>query len=150
MIFCSPKPKLIPKTRVEIPSYTYMRILAPLSLLVSASVFAADASAVREKAWKEEIFPMLEKSCAGCHGKDPAKKPKGGSNIMTLESATKGGKDEGAGFTWGNAPKSSIYRLAEIGATNRDDDLAMPPKKAKSEPLTKEQLAKLKAFIEAK
>lgn len=127
-----------------------MRTLALLSLLVSASAFAADATAAREKAWKDEIFPMLEKSCAGCHGKDPAKKAKGGSNIMTLASATKGGKDEGAGFTWGDAAKSSIYRLALLGATNRDDDLAMPPKKAKSEPLTKDQLAKLKAFIEAK
>ena len=85
-----------------------MRHLALLSLLVSASAFAADApSAAREKAWKEDIFPILEKSCAGCHGKDPAKKAKGGYNIMTLESAAKGGKENGAGITWGNAAKSS-------------------------------------------
>ena len=127
-----------------------MRHLALLSLLVTASAFAADApkaNADREKAWKADIFPMLEKSCAGCHGKDPAKKAKGGFNIMTLESAAKGGKENGAGITWGNAAKSS---LSELGATKRDEELAMPPKKAKSEPLTKEQLAKLKAFIEAK
>jgi mono/diheme cytochrome c family protein len=128
-----------------------MRHLALLSLLVSASAFAADApSAAREKAWKEDIFPILEKSCAGCHGKDPAKKPKGGYNIMTLESAAKGGKENGAGITWGNAAKSSLYTLSELGTTKRDEEMAMPPKKAKSEPLTKEQLAKLKAFIEAK
>jgi mono/diheme cytochrome c family protein len=130
-----------------------MRHLALLSLLVTASAFAADApkaNADREKAWKADIFPMLEKSCAGCHGKDPAKKAKGGYNIMTLESAAKGGKENGAGITWGNAAKSSLYTLSELGATKRDEELAMPPKKAKSEPLTKEQLAKLKAFIEAK
>jgi mono/diheme cytochrome c family protein len=128
-----------------------MRHLALLSLLATASAFAADApNAAREKAWKEDIFPVLEKSCAGCHGKDPAKKPKGGYNIMTLESAAKGGKENGAGITWGNAAKSSLYTLSELGATKRDEEMAMPPKKAKSEPLTKEQLAKLKAFIEAK
>lgn len=130
-----------------------MRHLALLSLLVTASAFAADApkaNASREKAWKDDIFPMLEKSCAGCHGKDPAKKPKGGYNIMTLESAAKGGKENGDGISWGNAAKSSLYKLSELGVTNRDDEMAMPPKKAKSEPLTKDQLAKLKAFIEAK
>ena len=130
-----------------------MRHLALLSLLVTASAFAAEPAkpaADREKAWKTDIFPILEKSCAGCHGKDPAKKPKGGYNIMTLESAAKGGKENGAGITWGNAAKSSLYTLSELGATKRDEEMAMPPKKAKSEPLTKEQLAKLKAFIEAK
>ena len=128
-----------------------MRPLALLSLLVSASAFAADApNASREKAWKAEIFPMLENSCAGCHGKDPAKKAKGSFNIMTLESAAKGGKENGVGITWGNAAKSSLYTLSELGATKRDEEMAMPPKKAKSEPLTKDQLAKLKAFIEAK
>jgi mono/diheme cytochrome c family protein len=130
-----------------------MRHLALLSLLVSASAFAADApkaNADREKAWKADIFPMLENSCAGCHGKDPAKKAKGGFNIMTLESAAKGGKENAPGITWGNVAKSPIYTFSELGATNRDDEMAMPPKKAKSEPLTKAQLAKLKAFIEAK
>lgn len=130
-----------------------MRRLALLSLLFTASAFAADApksNADREKAWKADIFPMLENSCAGCHGKDPAKKAKGGFNIMTLESAAKGGKDNAPGITWGNAAKSPIYTFSELGATNRDEEMAMPPKKAKSEPLTKEQLAKLKAFIEAK
>jgi mono/diheme cytochrome c family protein len=128
-----------------------MRHLALLSLLVTASAFAADApNASREKAWKDDIFPMLEKSCAGCHGKDKEKKAKGGFNIMTLESAAKGGKENGVGITWGNAAKSAIYTLSELGATKRDEEMAMPPKKAKSEPLTKDQLAKLKAFIEAK
>ena len=130
-----------------------MRHLALLSLLVTASAFAAEPAkpaADREKVWKTDIFPILEKSCAGCHGKDPAKKAKGGYNIMTLESAVKGGKENGAGITWGNAAKSSLYTLSELGATKRDEEMAMPPKKAKSEPLTKEQLAKLKAFIEAK
>lgn len=130
-----------------------MRHLVLLSLLVTSAAFAADApkaNADREKAWKADIFPMLENSCAGCHGKDPAKKAKGGYNIMTLSSAAKGGKENGEGITWGNAAKSTIYTFSELGATKRDEEMAMPPKKAKSEPLTKEQLAKLKAFIEAK
>lgn len=130
-----------------------MHHLALIALLVTATAFAADApkaSADREKAWKADIFPMLENSCAGCHGKDPAKKAKGGYNIMTLESAAKGGREYGDGITWGNAAKSTLFKFSELGVTNRDDEMAMPPKKAKSEPLTKDQLAKLKAFIEAK
>ena len=61
-----------------------MRILALLTLVSATSAFAA-SDADREKAFKADIAPILEKSCAGCHGKDPAKKPKGGFNIMTLE-----------------------------------------------------------------
>ncbi len=131
-----------------------MRTLALLPLIAAATVLAADApkssAADREKAWKADIFPILEKSCIGCHGKDPAKKPKGGLNLMTLDAATKGGKDAGAGFTWGDASKSSIYKSAQLGIKDREDEMAMPPKKSKSEPLTEAQLAKLKAFIEAK
>jgi|GEM_PF-359223 len=156
-----PTPRKIVKTGTFLLSRGYytrdphnpMRILALLPLIAAATVLAADApksSADREKAWKADIFPILEKSCIGCHGKDPAKKPKGGLNLMTLDAATKGGKDAGAGFTWGDASKSSIYKSAELGIKDREDEAAMPPKKSKSEPLTAAQLAKLKAFIEAK
>ena len=62
----------------------------------------------------------------------------------------KGGKESGAGITWGDASKSSLFKTAELGISSPDDDLAMPPKKAKERhPLTKEQLEKVKAFIES-
>ena len=58
--------------------------------------------------------------------------------------------ESGAGITWGDASKSSLFKTAELGISSPDDDLAMPPKKAKERhPLTKEQLEKVKAFIES-
>jgi mono/diheme cytochrome c family protein len=126
-----------------------MRILALLTLVSSTSAFAA-SDADREKAFKADIAPMLEKSCIGCHGKDKTKKPKGGFDATSLASVVKGGKESGAGITWGDASKSSLFKTAELGISSPDDDLAMPPKKAKERhPLTKEQLEKVKAFIES-
>ncbi|MEY4854587.1 MAG: hypothetical protein RIR32_1263 [Verrucomicrobiota bacterium] len=126
-----------------------MRILALLTLVSATSAFAA-SDADREKAFKADIAPMLEKSCIGCHGKDKAKKPKGGFDATSLASVVKGGKESGAGITWGDASKSSLFKTAELGISSPDDDLAMPPKKAKERhPLTKEQLEKVKAFIES-
>lgn len=126
-----------------------MRILAILTLVSATSAFAA-SDADREKAFKADIAPILEKSCIGCHGKDKTKKPKGGFDATSLASVVKGGKESGAGITWGDASKSSLYKTSELGISSPDDDLAMPPKKAKERhPLTKEQLEKFKAFIES-
>lgn len=126
-----------------------MRILALLTLISATSAFAA-TDADREKAFKADIAPILEKSCIGCHGKDKTKKPKGGFDATSLASVVKGGKESGAGITWGDASKSSLFKTSELGITSPDDDLAMPPKKAKERhPLTKEQLEKVKAFIES-
>lgn len=126
-----------------------MRILALLTLVSATSTFAA-SDADREKAFKADIAPILEKSCIGCHGKDKTKKPKGGFDATSLASVVKGGKESGAGITWGDASKSSLFKTSELGISSPDDDLAMPPKKAKERhPLTKEQLEKVKAFIES-
>ena len=126
-----------------------MRILALLTLVSATSAYAA-TDADREKAFKADIAPLLEKSCIGCHGKDKTKKPKGGFDATSLASVVKGGKESGAGITWGDASKSSLYKTSELGISSPDDDLAMPPKKAKERhPLTKEQLEKVKAFIES-
>ena len=126
-----------------------MRILALLTLVSATSAFAA-TDADREKAFKADIAPILEKSCIGCHGKDKTKKPKGGFDATSLASVVKGGKESGAGITWGDASKSSLFKTSELGISSPDDDLAMPPKKAKERhPLTKEQLEKVQAFIES-
>jgi mono/diheme cytochrome c family protein len=127
--------------------------LSLLSLFCASSfTFAADdpKTAARLATFTKDIKPVLDKSCVSCHGKD-GKKPKGGFNATTLEGLEKGGKEEGKGITWGDAEKSSLYRLSYLGATARNEDMAMPPKKDKNhEPLTTDQLAKLKTWIEAK
>ena len=126
-----------------------MRTLALLTLLSASSAFAA---VDHEAAFKADIAPILEKSCANCHGKDKTKKPKGGFDVTSLASIVKGGKEHKEGIVWGNASKSPLYQSADFGLNKPDDDLAMPPKEKqeKNPPLTKEEIAKIKAFIEAK
>ncbi len=128
-----------------------MRTLALLTLLSASSAFAA---ADREAAFKADIAPILEKSCANCHDPKKAKngKVKAGFDSSSLKSIVKGGKEAGEGIVWGDASKSSLYKTVSLSLTSPEDDLAMPPKKSheKNPPLTKEQVAKVKAFIEAK
>ena len=128
-----------------------IRLTTLAFLMVSAAGFAVDdpATAARLATYNKDIKPIIDKSCINCHGKD-GKKPKGGFNATTLEGLEKGGKEEGKGITWGDASKSSLYELSRLGATARDQDKAMPPKKSRNDPLTADQLAKLKAWIEGK
>lgn len=130
-----------------------MRTLALLALLSASSVFAA-TEADREKAFKADIAPLLEKSCANCHDPKKAKsgKVKSGFNSTSLASVIKGGTDDGVGITWGDASKSSLFKSVSLALSEPEHDDAMPPKKSqeKNPPLTKEQVAKIKAFIEAK
>lgn len=129
-----------------------MSRLSILAVIFSASaVLAADDPIVtaRVATYNKEIKPMIDQSCISCHGKD-GEKPKGGYNATTLEGLEKGGRKDGKGITWGDPEESSLYRLSHLGTTARGEDRAMPLKKSKSEPLTTEQLAKLKAWILAK
>ena len=71
-----------------------MRTLALLTLFSTSSVFAA-SEADREKAFKADIAPILEKSCANCHDPKKAKngKVKAGFDSSSLKSIIKGGKE---------------------------------------------------------
>ncbi len=130
-----------------------MRTLALIALLSASSAFAV-SEADREKAFKADIAPLLEKSCANCHDPKKAKngKVKAGFDSSSLKSIVKGGKEAGEGITWGDSSKSSLFKTVNLSLTSPEDELAMPPKKSheKNPPLSKEQVAKIKAFIEAK
>jgi hypothetical protein len=128
-----------------------MRTLALLTLLSASSAFAA---VDHEAAFKADIAPILEKSCANCHDPKKAKngKVKAGFDSSSLKSIIKGGKEAGEGIVWGDASKSSLFKTVNLSLNSPEDELAMPPKKSheKNPPLSKEQVAKIKAFIEAK
>lgn len=130
-----------------------MRTLALLALLSATSAFAV-SEADREKAFKADIAPLLEKSCSNCHDPKKAKngKVKSGFDSTSLKSVSAGGKELGEGITWGDTAKSSLFKTINLTSTSPEDEMAMPPKKSheKNPPLTKEQVAKVKAFIEAK
>lgn len=124
--------------------------MRPLTVLLAAGLLPSLALAqTKEETFEKAIKPMLERSCVGCHGgKDKAGKVKvkGGYRTTSLEAVVKGGKEQGAGVTWGKPMESSLYLLAKA---DRDDDLAMPPKKSSAKPLTAEELEILRKWIES-
>ena len=113
----------------------------------AAAIQAADvdisklppASEKKGLTYDKDIKAIFEKSCFKCHG---AEKQKGKLRLDSLAAALKGGED-GKVILPGNSAKSglvhSIARLVE--------DDAMPPKD-KGEPLTKDQIGLVRAWID--
>ncbi len=124
--------------------------LQPLYLVValaSISSFAADVDVSKLPpaakkdgvSFEKDIRPIFEKSCFKCHG--PEKK-KGDLRVDSLEATLKGGEN-GPNVIKGDSAKStlvhSIARLVE--------DEEMPPE-GKGDPLTKEQVGLVRAWID--
>lgn len=120
-----------------------------LPLLLAASALAQTPAAPDRKAmYEKEIKPLMERSCVSCHGGKDAQgkvRARGRFKADTLEALEKGGKEQGAGITWGKPLESSVYLLSKA---NREDDLAMPPRKSKAQPLTAAELETLRRWIE--
>jgi len=90
-----------------------------------------------------DIKPMFEKSCIKCHGPE---KQKGKLRLDTLAAALKGGED-GKVIEVGDSAKSMlVHNVAHVG----DEDMFMPPpdNKDKIQPLTKEQVGLIRAWID--
>ena len=87
-----------------------------------------------------DIKPIFEKSCVKCHG---AEKQKGKLRVDTLAGVKKGGED-GAVIEAGKSEKS---RLVHSVARILDEDENMPPE-GKGDPLTKEQVGLVRAWID--
>lgn len=89
--------------------------------------------------FEKDIKPIFEKSCAKCHGPE---KQKGKLRVDSLEATLKGG-EEGKILVAGKSDKSIVmYSIARV-----DEETAMPPKD-KAEPLTKEQVGLVRAWID--
>lgn len=89
--------------------------------------------------FEKDIKPIFEKSCFKCHGPE---KQKGKLRVDSREAALKGGED-GKVFEVGKSDKSVLVRL--IARLKADE--AMPPE-GKGEPLTKEQVGLVRAWID--
>lgn len=86
-----------------------------------------------------DIKPIFEASCFRCHGTE---KPKGKFSLATREAALKGG-NEGADIIPGDSAKSPlIHYVARLVP-----EMEMPPPD-KGEPLTREQIGLLRAWID--
>jgi mono/diheme cytochrome c family protein len=110
-------------------------------------LFAADvdlsklppASTKSDVTFAKDIKPMFEKSCFKCHGPE---KQKGKLRVDSVEAIKKGG-DDGEVIVIGKSEKSSLVQsVAQL-----DPDSAMPPE-GKGDPLTKEQIGLIRAWID--
>ena len=123
------------------------QLLAVSLLVASATAFAAevDVSKLPPAAtqagitFDKDIKPIFEKSCFKCHG--PEKK-KGDLRVDSLEATLKGGEN-GPNVVKGNSAKSTLVH--SIARLNEDE--AMPPE-GKGDPLTKEQIGLVRAWID--
>jgi hypothetical protein len=119
-----------------------------------ASVGAADTRAVDPSklppastktgvAYATDIKPMFEKSCFRCHG---AEKPKGRLRLDSLEGVLKGGEDGKVILPGDSAGSVLVHNIAHAG----DPDAYMPPPKNKAgiQPLTKDQIGLIRAWID--
>ena len=128
-----------------------MKATAFLPFLVvvtaAASLSAADvdvsklpaASTKTGLSFDKDIKPIFDKSCIKCHG---AEKQKGKLRLDTLEATLKGGEN-GESVVKGNSAKSPlVHTIARL-----DPDAAIPPD-GKGDPLSKEQIGIVRAWID--
>jgi hypothetical protein len=125
-------------------------------VLIAICALADDKAAVDPKllpppstkqgvTYAKDIQPIFEKSCYPCHGPKTAK-PKGKLRLDTLALVLKGGED-GPALVVGDSAKSTM--VAQISMQGDPDDYMPPPKnKANAEPLTKEQIGLIRAWID--
>ena len=116
-----------------------MNLITKLSLTLTASVLvAANSTAAEAKVdFAKDIQPILQNTCLKCHGPE---KQKGKLRLDTREAALKGGKG-GPSIVVGDPAKSDL--IHRVTLPKSDDDF-MP---SEGEPLTKEQIALLTAWI---
>jgi hypothetical protein len=112
---------------------SFASILSLAALVAIPCAFAeVDTSKLPAPARKEnvtyenDIKPILQASCFGCHGAD---RQKGGLRLDSLEAALKGGED-GKVIESKNGAKS----LLVIAASQIDPDTVMPPKRGPGGP----------------
>lgn len=135
---------------------TTQRILSRVSVLSLAvaglGFVASTASAAIDPAklppasktpgvtFAKDIKPIFEKSCFKCHGPE---KQKAKLRVDSLEATLKGGENA-PNIVVGDSAKSTL--VAAVARAGDEDDF-MPPKD-KGEPLTKEQVGLVRAWID--
>ena len=123
--------------------------IASASILALLSAGAADKKVDTSKlppaagkagvTYAADIKPIFEKSCFKCHG---AEKQKGKLRLDSLEAALKGGEDGKILEAGKSADSLVVQAVARL-----DDDSAMPPD-GKGDPLTKDQIGLIRAWID--
>ena len=99
------------------------------------------ASSKKGLSFAKDIKPMFEKhNCFNCHG--GKKRPKAGLRVDTLDWVKKGARGDAIAIVGKSAESSLVVTAARV-----DEDDAMPPE-GKGDPLTKDQVAIIRAWID--
>jgi len=89
--------------------------------------------------YAKDIKPILDRSCQRCHG---AERPKARFSVLTLDTVLKGSED-GKVIQPGKSKESKLVHLV----ARLEGAEAMPPE-GKGEPLTKEEVGLIRAWID--
>lgn len=122
-----------------------LRTLTGVLLAASLAEAAVDLRQLPPPAAKQgvtytnDIKPILDKSCVQCHGPE---KQKAKLRLDSLADALKG-----AGKHKIIVPGNSVKSELVIAISRLDEDFAMPPE-GKADPLTKEQVGLVRAWID--
>ncbi|MGZ8921286.1 MAG: c-type cytochrome domain-containing protein, partial [Limisphaerales bacterium] len=122
----------------------WMAIQVRKGVRASGTVSAAKMPAEGRKVdFSQEIQPLLERSCGGCHG---GERKKGEFNIENRENLLKGGQSGEPALIAGDSVNSKLVRMV----SDEVEDLEMPPrgKRDKYPGLSKSEIALLKAWID--
>lgn len=125
---------------------TIIGMSAACALMIGiASVEAGaipDAATKKGVSFAKDIEPMFKKhNCFDCHGAEK-KRPKAGLRVDTLEWIKKGAKGDPVAIVGKSAESTLVISAARV-----DEDEAMPPED-KGDPLTSEQVALIRAWID--
>lgn len=97
------------------------------------------AATQKEVTFAKDIKPIFEQACFKCHGEE---KQKAKLRVDSVE-AIKKGSENGEIIVVGNSSKSSLVHTV----AGLIEDMMMPPE-GKADPLTKDQIALLRAWID--
>jgi hypothetical protein len=117
-----------------------MALTASVTLRADVDVSKLPPAATqKDVTFAKDIKPMLEKACFKCHGEE---KQKAKLRVDSVEGIKKG-SENGEIIVVGNSAKSSmVHTVAGLV-----EDMMMPPED-KGDPLTKEQIGLLRAWID--
>ena len=96
-------------------------------------------SSQKDVTFAKDIKPIFEKSCFNCHGEE---KQKAKLRVDSVEAIKKGSR-EGEIIVAGDSAKSRLVH----SVAGLIEDMMMPPED-KGDPLTQEQIALLRAWID--
>lgn len=122
-------------------------LVAPLSGQVpipAAQLAKLPPPLTRPVDFKTEVYPLFKSACFKCHGPE---KQKGKYRMDTKEGAFKITDDHGPAIAAGKSAQSAIILMA----AGLIDEMLMPPpggKPGESDPLTREQIGLLRAWID--